>query len=255
MASRTGLLYQSKSYLKEHLAKIVSCARATDDKVTVCCDETIFYPQGGGQPTDTGCMASEGKAMQVSFVSYDRVTGKVSHEGTMTGQDFAVHEQVKMEIDWDKRYLHMRLHSGGHLIDHAIQFLGCPFQATKANHFPSGPSVEFKVTADSFPTDRPALDAFIIQLQAKCDELIAMDMPILVFEESAGQSDSSLSVTHIEKAKDLVQEKIRMVLFQGAPAAVPCGGTHVAKAGEIGRVIIRKVQFKDGIIRIAYKIE
>lgn len=238
---------------------VISCT-ASETKpglFNIICDETILYPQGGGQPTDTGSMVSISRpdtSCDITFVSYDRVTGVVSHEANMNGNySFNPDERVKMEVDWEKRYLHMRLHSGGHLIDHAVQFLECPFRALKASHFPSGPAVEFQVLDTvAFPTDRPALDKFIVTLQAKCDELLAKNMPILVFEEDPL---ALVAATHEQKLSELKPAKVRMVLFEGCPAAVPCGGTHVARVGEIGRVLIKKVTYKDAILRISYRIE
>lgn len=262
----TKLVYQCESYKKEHQAIVVSCL-PLDSKpgsYNIVCDETILYPQGGGQPTDTGSLTSASRpevSCDVKFVSYDRATGVVSHEAELRGQDaFVPNESVKMEIDWEKRYLHMRLHSGGHLIDHAVQFLESPFRALKASHFPSGPAVEFQVLDTvAFPTDRASLDEFILVLQAKCDELLAKDMSILVFEEEEDASSYSTPVvaaTHEQKLSELKgSAKVRMVLFEGCPAAVPCGGTHVARAGEIGRVLIKKVTCKDAVLRISYRLE
>lgn len=263
MMSATKLVYQSDSYKKEHQATVLLCqpSEAKPGFVNLVCDETILYPQGGGQPTDIGSMASKSRpeiSGEVKFVSYDRATGVVSHEVMMRGPDpFAASEQVNMEIDWDKRYLHMRLHSGGHLIDHAVQFLECPFRAIKASHFPSGPAVEFQVLDTvAFPTDRPSLDKFQATLQSKCDELLAKDMSVLVFEEgTSGESGSAVAATHEQKVAEVQASKVRMVLFEGCPAAVPCGGTHVARVGEIGRVLIKKVAYKDAVLRISYRLD
>lgn len=260
----TKLVYQCESYKKQHQATVISCL-PLDSKpgsFNIVCDETILYPQGGGQPTDTGSMTSTSRpevSCDVKFVSYDRTTGVVSHETEMRGQEaFVSNEVVKMEVDWEKRYVHMRLHSGGHLIDHAVQFLESPFRALKASHFPSGPAVEFQVLDTvAFPTDRASLDKFILVLQAKCDELLAKNMSILVYEEEEeSSSDLSVAATHEQKLSELKgSAKVRMVLFEGCPAAVPCGGTHVARADEIGRVLIKKVTCKDAILRISYRIE
>ncbi len=247
----TKKLYLNESYRKEYEATVLSCVNEAGDQVKVICDETIFYPQGGGQPTDIGTMASPNTSCQVTAVSYDRTTGEVTHSGSIVGSAFSSGDRVRMEIDWPTRYHHMRLHSGGHLIDHAIQFLAVPFQATKANHFPSGPSVEFKVLdTERFPVDKPSLDAFKESLQAKCDEVLAMNCKIVTLYQEDGVAE-----THEEKLK-AVKEPIRLILFEGCPAAVPCGGTHVAYTSEIGqRVLIKKLTYKDQLLRISYKIE
>lgn len=261
--THTDLLYQRESYKQQHTATVLSCQATDGDKHWVICDQTIFYPQGGGQPTDIGSIEDERgeRRMDVAFVSYDRQTGYVKHEGCIISRNdipsFEQGDRVQMEIDWPTRYHHMRLHSGGHLIDHAVQVLECPFKALKASHFPSGPAVEFSVLPEgNFATDRAALDAFTQRLQAICDELLARDMAILVFEEDDSEEAGSIAQTHSEKAEAVREAatKVRMVLFEGCPAAVPCGGTHVARAGEIGRVIIKKITFKSQVLRISYLI-
>lgn len=252
-------LYLADSYKRTHSASITGCAVA-EDRMTVQLDETIFHPQGGGQLSDPGTIQSQQDpdvALRVSMVSYDLSTGAVSHTGAPASRPFAVGEAVRMEIDWEARYLHMRLHSGGHLIDHAIQLLGCPFRATKANHYPSGPSVEFQVLdTAAFPVDRDAILAFQARLQAQCDELIRRDPAVKVFlqDQEEAAAPAAVSETHAEKAAAIPEQKMRLVLFEGCPAAVPCGGTHVARAAEIGHVLIKKVQCKDGLLRVSYRI-
>jgi len=265
LTTRTKLLYQTNTYKQEHITRIIFFA-STDTQdagsrgVKMVCEETIFHPQGGGQPTDLGVISSlesMDQACDIKFVSYDRQTGVVSHEGVLRCDgSFGRGQMVRMEVDWTCRYLHMRLHSGGHAIDHAVQFLGCPFKALKANHFPSGPAVEFEVLdSEAFKTDRASLDVFMAALQAKVIEVIKADMNVRVFEEEPGQADSSVADTHTEKAKDVKANRVRMILFEGCPAAVPCGGTHVARAGEIGHVLIKKVTYKSSVLRISYALQ
>lgn len=77
-------------------------------------DRTIFYPQGGGQPSDKGTIKSTTGEMHVKSVEYNG--GEIKHVGTLTGA-FAVGDKVTLEIDWDLRLKHMQWHTAGHLLD------------------------------------------------------------------------------------------------------------------------------------------
>lgn len=254
----TGLVYLNESYKTEHLSKVTFF----DGDVGLECEETILYPQGGGQPTDTGRIEGTKCSMIVEMVSYDRVTGQVKHKGKLEPVEgtFVPGEEVKQIVDWDRRYLHMKLHSGGHLIDHAVQELGCPFKSLKAYHYPAGPNVEFQVMdMVAFPTDKASIETFKGQLQAKCDEILARNPRILIlYDEGHGADSAEVWDAQREKLEKTKQEKatsgIRLTLFEGCPAAVPCGGTHVAQASEIGPVLIKKIQAKEGVLRISYRL-
>jgi len=77
-------------------------------------DRTIFYPQGGGQPSDKGKIKSKHGEMNVKSVEYNG--GEIKHLGTIKGF-FVVGEQVELSIDWNLRLKHMQWHTAGHLVD------------------------------------------------------------------------------------------------------------------------------------------
>lgn len=77
-------------------------------------DQTIFYPQGGGQPSDKGVVKSESGELNVKSVEYNG--GEIKHVGTIKG-NFAVGQRVELILDWPLRFKHMQWHTGGHLVD------------------------------------------------------------------------------------------------------------------------------------------
>lgn len=77
-------------------------------------DRTIFYPQGGGQPSDKGKIISKHGEMNVKSVEYNG--GEIKHLGSIKGT-FSVGDQVELSIDWDLRFKHMQWHTAGHLVD------------------------------------------------------------------------------------------------------------------------------------------
>ena len=102
-------LYMTDSYLKEFEA-IVQIIK--DDKYVIL-DKTAFYPQGGGQPFDTGVMKNNDDNYPVIFAG--KFEGRISHEVSKPG--LKVGDKVTGKIDWERRYRHMRMHTAAHIID------------------------------------------------------------------------------------------------------------------------------------------
>ena len=116
-------------------------------------DKTIFHPQGGGQPSDSGVITANGVEFNVSMVRKDGET--VKHYGNFTngGPDqLPKGSKVALQINLDDRRLYARIHSAGHLLDAAVQNLGLQLEPGKGYHFPNSPFVEYKGTIP--PSDR-----------------------------------------------------------------------------------------------------
>src|SRR5688572_23280745 len=108
----TELLFRDDAYLKSATARVVA---ARDGKVEL--DRTIFYPLGGGQPGDTGFLVREnGERIAVSDTRKGETPGVVAHVLTPGATLPAVGETVSLEIDWQRRYALMRLHTALHVM-------------------------------------------------------------------------------------------------------------------------------------------
>jgi len=107
----TELLYMNDSYLKEFDAKVI---KVTDEGVVL--DKTAFYPQGGGQPTDTGKIIKDDKEFDVEKVK--KVEGNIIHFLKSDDWKNVIKEgdSIKGVIDWDRRHLLMRMHTAAHVI-------------------------------------------------------------------------------------------------------------------------------------------
>ncbi|MDG1438965.1 MAG: alanyl-tRNA editing protein, partial [Emcibacteraceae bacterium] len=104
----TEELFREDAYLKSCDATVVKI----NDLGGIILDKTVFYPTGGGQPGDSGAIND----IEIATTVYDRETGEIVHvpsEGQTLPEVGAV---VTASLDWDKRYLHMRMHSGLHLL-------------------------------------------------------------------------------------------------------------------------------------------
>src|SRR3989344_216482 len=102
-------LYMNDSYLKEFEAVVES---VKDGKYIVL-SQTAFYPQGGGQPSDTGALACDGEEDPVVFAG--KLDGKISHEVSKPGLKDG--NKVTGKSDWERRYRYMRMHTAAHIID------------------------------------------------------------------------------------------------------------------------------------------
>lgn len=222
----TKLIYMEEMQKLIHEARVESVTDE-DGKSVIVLDQTIFYPQGGGQPYDQGVIENESGKFIVEEVRY--VDGIVKHIGT--GHKFQIGEQVKLNVDELRRMLHMRLHSGGHVLDMAINKLGLGWKPGKGYHYPEGPYIEY---AGEF-TDAENLQK---QIETAANEIIA----------------EGIATTIKFLPDQLVNGKLARVVLYG-DFSVPCSGTHVANLKDIGRLQIRKISSKKGLIRVAYQVE
>jgi len=138
----TKLLYLEEMQQLTCEAYVVNVDKK-DDKSVVYLDQTVFYPQGGGQPYDTGVISTDDSKFIVEEVRL--ADGLVLHIGHFEGQPFMQGEDVKCVVDEERRMLHTRLHSAGHVLDMAVSELGYEWVPGKGFHFPEGSYVEYSV--------------------------------------------------------------------------------------------------------------
>jgi Ser-tRNA(Ala) deacylase AlaX len=217
----------------EHMQQYTCIATIADIKkengiTTIILDQTIFYPQGGGQPYDTGVISNDGGLFTVSEVSYK--DGIVNHIGIFEIGDFAVGDTVTCEVDVDKRKIHTRLHSAGHLLDIAIKELDLKWKPGKGYHFPQGPYIEYAGSLHGKDTTD-----LMKEIEAKCQEIIGRNIE-----------------TRIEFSETKTQDgKLLRTVYYGN-VGIPCGGTHVANLKDISQVTIRKIKQDKETIKLSY---
>ena len=182
-------------------------------------DRTWFHPQGGGQKADSGLIGGAA----VRHVINDE-GGDVLHL-LQTPASFSVGDEVAVQVDAERRALHERLHTAGHLIA-AIGEEHFPSLSAKAGHHWPG-----EARVDFFGDEFPDTDAFREGVTKAVEKAIAADLPVYM----DGDPDSS--------------REIRI----GEHAGVGCGGTHVASLSSIGGIEIRKIKSKSGRFRVSYE--
>jgi len=239
----TKLLYYENFSLLETDAHVVA-AEKEDDRDVIVLDQTVFYPQGGGQPYDQGIIESSAGRFLVEEVRF--ADGDVKHIGKFESGRFSKGELVKCFVDKERRQLHARLHSAGHLIDKAILELKLPWNPGKGYHFPNGPYDEYEGSLEGIDKEQLKAD-----MERLCNEYIqrASKTEVLFMEREEMEK-----VCHY--IPDFPEEKgklARIVVHEGY--YMPCGGTPVSNLAEINHMIIRKIKQEGKNIRIGYNIQ
>src|SRR5271170_7651969 len=139
----TKLLYLDDTDNHLATATVLSIENSEEKGISVILDQTIFYPQGGGQPADQGQITDNTGAL-FTVKDVRMVNGIVHHFGEFSQNNFSINQSVNLSIDIKRRQLNARLHSAGHLIDAAVQLLSLPLVPAKGYHFPDGPYVEYQ---------------------------------------------------------------------------------------------------------------
>lgn len=220
--------------------------------------ETIFHPQGGGQPSDVGVITAEGNPdlrFQVKMVRKSP-KGLVLHAGCRIKPAAAGTQEIEplfndsqsvvLSVDDETRNYHSRLHTAGHLIGLAVRGLESVIGAvteTKANHAPGSASVEFGGSIAGEHKDA---------IQKAVDEMVAADLPVLVRWWDLEQvKKRCMSVPEVAPTE--AGELWRVVEVEGK-GSYPCGGTHLPTTADVGKVIVKKISRSKGNSRISYEV-
>src|SRR4030042_1913280 len=228
--SDSAPLYVDDSYVSEFDARVVK----SGPKFVVL-DVTAFYPEGGGQPSDTGTLVSGGrtfkvlKAMKRGLQIFHYLDGDLPEGAEAHGA-----------VDWDRRLAHMRLHSAEHLLTGLFEVEG------------SGPKVFSSFSQLDFQPS--AIDeATLIRAGERFDAVIEEDAPVDIYYTSRDQldvGDDARKRSFLEKMPPGVQT-LRMVRIGGS-ALTFRRGTHIRSTAEIGRLRALRLEAKKKQRKIVY---
>lgn len=207
-------LYWNDTYLMKHQAKITEIGEDEDGHY-LRLNETIFHPQGGGQPSDEGTINS----IKVVKLKDLRAINEINHY-VENIQSFTVNEMVTLEIDCEKRLQYAALHTAGHITAGVLRTQHQYHGQTSANHFPNQAKVQFKL--------RGSVDKEELEQQAR--QIIQEARAITQLVNSDG---------------------LRCIAIAGL-CEDPCSGTHVNFTDEIADFQIRKIQNKKGELVVGY---
>lgn len=219
----TEQLFRDDSYLQECDATV---SASGDGAIEL--DRTIFYPMGGGQPGDTGVISWDGGNATIVDTRYGE-GGAIRHIAEEGSELPGPGTAVTAKLDWEMRYLHMRMHTALHLLGSVLQY-----GVTGGNISAAKSRLDFDMED---PVDKE-------QVTADVQALVAADHPVscrwISDEELAAQPElvRTMSVQPPKGAG-----KVRLLEIEGVDLQ-PCGGTHLKSTGEVGDVRVGKVEKK-----------
>jgi misacylated tRNA(Ala) deacylase len=217
----TRELFLKDAYLTEFESPVVEISGRE-----VVLDQTAFYPGGGGQPADKGALGVG--PVKAAVVDVRREGGHIVHVLDQAIPDTV--RDLKGELDWERRYAHMRYHTALHALSGVIWR-----------------SFGAKVTGGQMRADRARMDfsfprewtADVVgEIEHLVNEALAEGRPVRVYELPREEALENLDL--IRTQSNLVPERVKMVRIveiEGTDTQAD-GGTHVANTEEVGEVEI-----------------
>ncbi|HZX23010.1 MAG TPA: alanyl-tRNA editing protein [Woeseiaceae bacterium] len=220
----TERLFEQDAYLQECVATAVA---ADEDGIVL--DRTVFYPLGGGQPGDRGWLeTSAGERIGIVDTRKGEA-GAIRHVPAGDAPLPAPGEQVRAVIDWELRYRHMRMHTCLHLVGAVI-----PHGVTGGNISAAKSRLDFDMEET---LDKEAVTAAVNALVAGDHEVQSR---WITSEELREQPEL---VRTMSVSPPMNAGHIRLLEIPGVDLQ-PCGGTHVRRTGEIGPIVVSKIEKK-----------
>lgn len=224
----TEFLFRDDAYL-----------RSTDATVTeltpeggVVLDRTVFYATSGGQPGDSGRLVlNDGSVVNIATAVHPQGDKTRIVHVPAEGQPLpAIGDSVRAEIDWDRRHRLMRMHTALHLV--SVVF---PFPVTGGSIGEDKGRLDFDMA--EVPSDLAALEA-------ELNAMVAADHAVSTEWISDAEMEAKADLIKTMKVKPpMGQGRVRLVRI-GDVDLQPCGGTHVARTGEIGKLVLGKIENK-----------
>ena len=218
----TRKLYYEDPFMRSFAAAVLSCEEEKGGCAVVL-DETAFYPEGGGQPYDTGTLGG------AKVLAVHEKGGVITH---LCDRPLPVGARVEGEIDWARRFDHMQQHSGEHICSGLIcERFHCD-------------NVGFHMGADVVTIDFNADISWdeLMEIEQLANLYIYEDHPIDIQFYRGAELDK------VEyRSKKPLEGDVRIVAFPGADCCACCG-THVLRSGQVGLVKFLSVQkFREGV--------
>ncbi len=238
----TQLMYIDSPALFQTSAQVVSSG--VDEKGGyLILTQTIFYPQGGGQPADQGKIMMKDKSYDVYDARY--VGGDVRHYLTSHPSDVGKGCMVVMAIDPLRRGMNTQYHTGGHLLAAVVEKVFPHVRVVKGHQFPGEAYIECDGVIEG--EEDIVLDALQTAL-------------VKAVEQNASVTTRMMEAQDIKKLSENVpyalpeDKPLRVCDIEGF-GPVPCGGTHVDALGDIATIRVIAWKSKKGKTKVSYEIK
>jgi len=230
----TDRLYYADSYITHFEATVIQ-QTTHEGKSALILNQTYFYPTSGGQPNDTGTIDN----LQIKDVVVRDEDAAILHI-LDTPAPSLVGQLVTCKIDWSRRFDHMQQHTGQHILTQAF------IKTAEAK------TVSFHLSTESVTIDLDVNGLTDSQLEAAeklANDVIQADKSVTA---SIREMDDQEGVRMRKLPKHIVTDGLRVVEIEGFDVTA-CGGTHVARTGEIGLIKIMKLEKRGDKTRLEFR--
>lgn len=237
----TEQVYRSDAYARECPAKVL----AVNERGGIVLDRTNFYAAAGGQPGDKGTLTWAGGVCPIATTVYDADKTTIVHVPADGGAKPGAGDDVTLALDWETRHRHMRIHTSLHLLCSIIKF----------------PVTGGQIGADEGRLDFDIADMTGIDkdtLTAKLNALVEANHPVTEMWITDAELDANPSLVRtlsVQPPRGSGRVRLVRIGKDGEIDLQPCGGTHVKATGEIGRLVVTKIENKgkqNRRIRVAF---
>jgi misacylated tRNA(Ala) deacylase len=232
----TEQLYRADAYLRECAARVL----AVNERGGIILDRTVFYAAAGGQPGDRGVLEVAGAAScPIATTIYDADKTTIVHVPVEGAPRPEPGLSVRAAIDWENRSRLMRMHTTLHLVCALVKF---PVTGGQVN--PDDSRLDFDIE-EAGVVDKE-------KLTADLNALIAANHPVSERWISDAELEANPGLVRTMSVKPpMGTGRVRLVLIGegGLVDTQPCGGTHVRSTGEIGKVVVTKIEKKGKLNR------
>ena len=236
-------IYQQDQYAASNTA-IVTEVQDKDGFDAIVCDSSVFFPEGGGQPSDIGTVASDKGVFEVTHAFDESLESDVWHMTDAPAGTFKVGDQVELAIDFDFRFRNMQRHLGEHMLSGAMYTLF------------DGPNKGFHMGEDYITVDidlggRMLTDEELDLAERTVNEAIWADLPVTVtwFDDY----ESSLAMPSRKQTPHEGRISVVTVGDLDDPFdCIACCGTHPSRSSEVGLLSIYKCEPNKGMNRVYF---
>ena len=225
----THMLFRDDAYARDASATVIGHT----DEGGIILDQTLFYPTGGGQPGDSGHITWAGSSLTIATA----VKGEGDTIVLVPSEPRALPPRgarIEQHLDWDRRYAHMRVHTALHLLSVVM-----PFGVTGGSISAGRGRLDFDM--EDAPEDRDAIQD-TLNTHVAADHKVTEDW---ITEAELDANPALVKTLSVQPPRGA--GRIRLIRIGDDTNAVdlqPCGGTHVARTGEIGGLRLGKIEKK-----------
>jgi alanyl-tRNA synthetase len=236
----TEQMYYVDAYKKEFDAEVV---KVVNGKYVVL-DRTCFYPEGGGQPADSGFLVFDD--VKVEVVGVQKVCRVIVHE-VASSVAFEAGVTVRGVLDWGKRYALMKAHTATHLVNGAAR------RVLGEHVWQHGTQKGVDVTRLDISHYRRLTVEEVEEIEVLANEAVLADMPVSTEWIPRSEAESRYGFRLYQGGA--VPGKDIRVVKTGDWDVEACAGTHLKRTGEIGFLkVVYTERIQDGVERIGYSV-